>query len=70
MPRAYEANAAAYLASLDQLETDISAETKPIQNKPFIVFHDAYPYFEKRFGLEALGSISDANAASPLPPSA
>ena len=53
--RTYEANAEAYLASLDQLEKDISAETKSIQGKPFIVFHDAYPYFEKRFGLEALG---------------
>jgi zinc transport system substrate-binding protein len=63
--RTYEANAETYLASLDQLETDISAETKSIQGKPFIVFHDAYPYFEKRFGLAALGSISDANAASP-----
>ena len=63
--KTYEANAAVYLASLDQLETDISAETKPIQNKPFVVFHDAYPYFETRFGLDALGSISDANAASP-----
>ena len=63
--KTYNSNAEAYLASLDQLEADISAETKSIRGKPFIVFHDAYPYFEKRFGLEALGSISDANAASP-----
>jgi zinc transport system substrate-binding protein len=63
--KTYQANAETYLASLEQLEKDISAETKSIQGKPFIVFHDAYPYFEKRFGLEALGSISDANAASP-----
>jgi len=63
--KTYQANAETYLASLDQLEKDISAETKSIQGKHFIVFHDAYPYFEKRFGLEALGSISDANAASP-----
>lgn len=63
--RTYGANAEAYLISLAQLEKDISAETKSIRNRPFIVFHDAYPYFEKRFGLDALGSISDANAASP-----
>ena len=63
--KAYATNAAAYLVSLDQLETDISVETKPIQNKPFIVFHDAYPYFETRFGLTAMGSISDASAAAP-----
>ena len=63
--KTYEANAETYLATLDQLETGIAADTKPIQNKPFVVFHDAYPYFEERFGLTALGSISDANAASP-----
>ncbi len=63
--KTYEANATAYLASLDQLETEISAATKSIQGKPFIVFHDAYPYFETRFGLTAVGSISDASAAAP-----
>jgi zinc transport system substrate-binding protein len=63
--RSYKANAAAYVASLDQLAAEISAETKPIQNKPFIVFHDAYQYFETRFGLTAVGSISDVSAAAP-----
>ena len=63
--KTYESNAESYLTSLDKLEADISTETKSIQNKPFIVFHDAYPYFETRFGLDALGSISDANGASP-----
>ena len=63
--KTYETNAAAYIVSLDQLAADISAETKPIQNKPFIVFHDAYQYFETRFGLTAVGSISDVSAASP-----
>ncbi len=63
--KTYEANAAAYVASLDQLTAEITAETKPIQNKPFVVFHDAYQYFEKRFGLTAVGSISDVSAAAP-----
>ena len=63
--KTYAANAQTYLATLDKLEADIASETKPLQGKPFIVFHDAYPYFESRFGLVALGSISDANAASP-----
>ena len=46
-------------------QRNISAETKPIQNRPFIVFHDAYQYFETRFGLTAVGSISDVSAAAP-----
>ena len=32
--KTYEANAAAYVASLDQLTADISAETKPLQANP------------------------------------
>lgn len=63
--KTYQANAAAYVASLDQLMAQISTDTKAIQNKPFIVFHDAYQYFEKRFGLTAVGSISDVSAAAP-----
>jgi zinc transport system substrate-binding protein len=63
--KTYEANAAAFVASLDQLTDDIAAETKPIQGKPFVVFHDAYQYFEKRFGLTAVGSISDVSASAP-----
>ena len=58
------------IASLDQLAADISAETKPIQNKPFIVFHDAYQYFETRFGLVALSAAFPMSRPPPLPPSA
>jgi zinc transport system substrate-binding protein len=61
----YQKNAAAYVLTLDQLEAEIATATKPIAGKPFIVFHDAYPYFESRFGLNAVGSISDASAAAP-----
>ena len=63
--KTYETNATAYLSSLDQLETEIAGATKSIRGKPFIVFHDAYPYFEMRFGLNAVGSISDAAASNP-----
>jgi zinc transport system substrate-binding protein len=63
--KSYEANAAATLTSLDQLTAEISADTKPLQSKPFVVFHDAYQYFEKRFGLAAVGSISDVSASAP-----
>lgn len=63
--KTYEANAAAFVASLDQLMADITAETKPAQGKPFVVFHDAYQYFEKRFGLTAVGSIADVSASAP-----
>lgn len=54
----YTANAAAALASLDTLATSLKAELKPVQDKRYIVFHDAYQYFEESFGLETSGSIT------------
>ena len=61
----YDANAAKQIAGLSALETEISAAVEPIKAKPFIVFHDAYQYFEKRFGIDAVGSISDYSATPP-----
>jgi zinc transport system substrate-binding protein len=63
--KAYEANAAAFAASLDAVSADIARQLEPAKGKPFIVFHDAYQYFETRFGLDAAGSISDISAQAP-----
>lgn len=54
----YRANATATIARLDHLSSDISSLLKPAQGKPFVVFHDAYHYFERRFGLTAAGTIA------------
>jgi zinc transport system substrate-binding protein len=51
-------NARRLNAEIDALAATIEAETKPLKDKPFVVFHDAYQYFEKRFGLDAVGSIT------------
>jgi zinc transport system substrate-binding protein len=59
----YSANAALWTLRLGALEKQTTAMLKPVADKPFIVFHDAYQYFEKRFGLNAVGSITDFAAA-------
>ena len=58
-------NAATYMANADALEVslsglvdEIAATVAPVKDQPFIVFHDAYHYFENRFGLHAAGSIT------------
>lgn len=61
----YNANAAKEIAALDALETEIKTALEPVKGKPFIVFHDAYQYFERRFGMTAVGSISDYTATPP-----
>ena len=61
----YAANAQAFAADIDRTSAAIVAELAPVKAKPFIVFHDAYHYFEKRFGLTGVGSISDVSAQAP-----
>jgi zinc transport system substrate-binding protein len=55
---AYAANARAYNEALDTLTAELDAALAEVKAKPFIVFHDAYQYFEKRFGLSIAGSIT------------
>jgi zinc transport system substrate-binding protein len=55
---AYQANAEAELVKLDALEAELAATLAPVADKPFIVFHDAYQYFEARFGLDLAGSVT------------
>ncbi|MBI1385625.1 MAG: zinc ABC transporter substrate-binding protein [Rhizobiales bacterium] len=61
----YMANAAALQARLDGLTTDIETIVAPVRERPFIVFHDAYQYFEHRFGLAAAGSITTNPEVAP-----
>lgn len=54
----YRANAARTTTTLAALDQSLKARLAPIANKPFLVFHDAYQYFERRYGLSAAGSIT------------
>ena len=54
----YEANAEALMTKLDGLITEVSEDLVPVKDQGFVVFHDAYQYFEKRFGLSAIGSVT------------
>jgi zinc transport system substrate-binding protein len=61
----YTSNADSFVRSLDAVSTQITAELAPVKTVPYVVFHDAYQYFENRFGLAAAGSISDVSARAP-----
>ncbi|MDF1608511.1 zinc ABC transporter substrate-binding protein ZnuA [Hoeflea sp. YIM 152468] len=55
---AYATNAARLEAQLDRLIRETAATLAPVRGKGFIVFHDAYQYFESRFGIAAAGSVT------------
>ena len=63
----YAANAAATRAELEALVRRVDERLAAVRERPFVVFHDSFQYFEERFGLRAAGALSpsDASAASP-----
>ncbi|MGQ2919676.1 MULTISPECIES: zinc ABC transporter substrate-binding protein ZnuA [Rhizobium] len=54
----YQANTKKLIDDIDTLDTEIADTVKPVKDKPFIVFHDAYQYFEHRYGVKTAGSIT------------
>jgi zinc transport system substrate-binding protein len=64
---AYFANAAAGRDELTALSAEINGILEPVRGRNFIVFHDAYQYFETAFAFPASGAISLSDAARPSP---
>ena len=54
----YARNAARILQQLDLLHTELQTLLTPVKDVPYLVFHDAYQYFEAAYGLNAVGSIT------------
>jgi zinc transport system substrate-binding protein len=54
----YTANASLLHQRLTQLDVGLRERLTPVQDDPYIVFHDAYQYFEERYNLNAVGSLT------------
>ena len=52
----YKANSKKALADIDKLTKTIKKDLS--KDLRFVVFHDAYQYFEKRFGIQVLGALT------------
>ncbi|MEB8386525.1 zinc ABC transporter substrate-binding protein [Rhodobacteraceae bacterium KMM 6894] len=64
---AYYANATAGRAEIEALKSEIATILDPMRDRNFIVFHDAYQYFESAFDFPASGAISVSDATDPSP---
>ncbi len=53
-----DANLKDFEAQLASTETQVGNELAPLKGKGYFVFHDAYGYFEKQFGLTPLGHFT------------
>ena len=64
---AYFANATAGRTEIKALIGEVAATLNPVRDGQFVVFHDAYQYFEMDFDFPASGAISISDASDPSP---
>lgn len=54
----YRANADRMRRQLTALTDEVAAIVATVEDRPYIVFHDAYHYFENRFGTAFAGAVT------------
>lgn len=54
----YRTNVRRFTERLLVLDGNLTARLAPVKTRPFIVFHDAYQYFEHHYGLNGAGAIT------------
>ncbi len=62
----YQANAAAFIAQLQSLDQEITAQLQPFRGKTFVAFHDFAPYFAQSYNLETVYLV-DIPETNPSP---
>lgn len=67
-------NAQNYRQNAQNAQTKIAAQSvamkillKPVEQKPIVLFHDAFQYFEAYFGLNMVGAFTLADGNAPTP---
>ena len=64
---AYAANARQYLDRLAALDLEIRSTLSLLTRRDVVTFHDAFPYFCRRYGLNLVGVVEEVPGASPAP---
>jgi ABC-type Zn uptake system ZnuABC Zn-binding protein ZnuA len=63
----YRANAATYLQELDALDKETAAaiDSIPAERRRLVTFHDSFPYFAQRYGLDLVGVAEESPGQEP-----
>jgi manganese/iron transport system substrate-binding protein len=61
----YRTREAAYFLRLDSLSQAIAAQVESLQDRRFVSFHDAWPYFARRFGLDIVATVEPIPGQEP-----
>ena len=61
----YSANAARVIERIEALDDELRAALRPVIEVPYIVAHDAYQYFGRRYGLNWVGAVTLSSERQP-----
>ena len=53
------------IGRLKALDRELRSDLAPVKETPFVVFHDAYQYFERHYDLNAVGAITVSPERAP-----
>ncbi len=60
----YHSNGKKTILRLSDLNIQLETKMSSVSSKPYIVFHDAYQYFEKRYQLNPIASVTVSSGTS------
>ena len=60
----YHSNGKKTILRLSDLNIQLETKMSSVSSKPYIVFHDAYQYFEKRYQLNQIASVTVSSGTS------
>ena len=61
----YENNRDEFLNSLDSLDTEINSSLSGLRQNPFAVYHNAFRYYERQYGLKHIASYTENEELQP-----
>ena len=61
----YARNVAAYVVRLHKLDQEIAAVLAPYRGRTLVTYHDAFPYFARRYGLQIAGVVQEVADVEP-----
>ncbi len=61
----YRGNGERLIRRIDALDRELRTRLEPLSTTPFVVFHDAYRYLERAYGLNAVAFVTTAPERPP-----
>lgn len=63
----YRANAKDLRRRIEALAGELTALLGPVKERPYLIYHDAFQYFERRFAMAAIGAVTPSQEGRPGP---